>query len=170
MGEAQITRVGNENKFFIKTMTVSEKSMETETMEDHEKVARTIKRALLSETARRDADAGKLDLNNSAEGEIARFLRSKGLSEEDAAESARIIIDRRKTATGIIGDSWTRWETAGLKHRVISLLSGVLFPGRIFVAERGDRRSAGRERPAPESDPGLHLGPDRHAGLHRFPL
>jgi preprotein translocase subunit SecF len=132
MGEAQITRVGNENKFFIKTMTVSEKSMETETMEDHEKVARTIKRALMNETARGYADAGKLDLNNSAEGEIGRFLRSKGLSEEDAAESARSIIDRRKTATGII-DRLDALENSGLKHRVISLLKESCFLGDFSV-------------------------------------
>ncbi len=132
MGDAQITRVGGENKFFIKTMTVSEKSIETETMEDHEKVARTIKRALLSDGEKGMVDSGKIDLNNNSEGEIARFLRSKGLSEEDAGESARLIIDKRKNVTGLLTDM-NGLEAGGLKHRVISLLKESSFPGNFSV-------------------------------------
>ena len=132
MGEAQITRVGGENKFFIKTMAISEKSIETETMEDHEKVARTIKRALLSEGEKGTADSGKIDLNNNSEGEIARFLRSRGVSDEDAGESARIIIDKRKNATGILMDM-NVLEAGGLKHRVISLLKESSFLGNFSV-------------------------------------
>ena len=54
------------------------------------------------------------------------------LSEEDAAESARIIIDRRKTATGII-DRLDALENNGLKHRVISLLKESCFLGDFSV-------------------------------------
>ncbi len=46
--------------------------------------------------------AGKIDLNNTAQGEIARFLRDQGQADEDAQASAQIIIDLRKSKTGVI--------------------------------------------------------------------
>lgn len=60
MGDAQITRIGTENKFFIKTLTVSGKKMEEETMEDHAVIANRIKTALLIEEERRRIRWGKI--------------------------------------------------------------------------------------------------------------
>ncbi|MCU0237719.1 MAG: protein translocase subunit SecF, partial [Acidobacteria bacterium] len=133
LGDAQITRIGGENKFFIKTLASLKKlnlktSEQLDDIEEYEVVAREIRNGIRSEGERAQAAAGKIDLNNSAEGEIARFLRGKGIGDEDAQESARLIIGLRKTGSGIIGD-FTALEKTGLKHRVIERLRSETFLG-----------------------------------------
>jgi len=133
LGDAQITRIGGENKFFIKTLASlqklnMQKGENMEDIEEYEIVAREIRLGLLGESGRAHAAAGKIDLNNSAEGEVARFLREKGISDEDAQDSARRIIGLRKSGSGIIGD-FSALEKAGVKHRIISLLSSSAFLG-----------------------------------------
>ena len=133
LGDAQITRIGGENKFFIKTLASLKKlnlktSEQLDDIEEYEVVAREIRNGIMSEGERAQAAAGKIDLNNSAEGEIARFLRGKGIGDEDAQESARLIIGLRKTGSGIIGD-FTALEKTGLKHRVIDRLRSETFLG-----------------------------------------
>ena len=133
LGDAQITRIGGENKFFIKTMASLKKlniksGEKMEDIEEYEIVAREIRFGIMSETARTQAGAGKIDLNNTAEGEIARFLRDKGIADEDAQESASLIIGLRKKDIGIIGD-FSALEKAGVKHRVVSLLRSEAFLG-----------------------------------------
>jgi len=133
LGDAQITRIGGENKFFIKTMASLKKlniqsGEKMEDIEEYEIVAREIRFGIMSESARTQAAAGKIDLNNTAEGEIARFLRDKGIVDEDAQESASLIIGLRKRDIGIISD-FSALEKAGVKHRVVSLLRSEAYLG-----------------------------------------
>jgi preprotein translocase subunit SecF len=126
LGDAQITRIGSENKFFIKTMASLKKlnlanAVKLEDVEEYELVAREIRSGMLDASETDQVAAGKIDLNNTAEGEIARFLRGKALGDEDALASAKIIIDLRKNHTGIIAD-FSALETAGIKHRVMTVL------------------------------------------------
>ncbi len=134
LGDAQITRIGGENKFFIKTLASLKKlnlqgGEELEDIEEYELVAREIRQGIMDEAGRAQAAAGRIDLNNSAEGEIARFLREQGITDEDARESARLIIGLRKSGSGIIGD-FSELEKAGVKNRVISMLRSKAFLGR----------------------------------------
>jgi len=134
LGDAQITRIGSENKFFIKTMASLKKldiksGENLEGIEEYEVVAREIRNGLMNEAERAQAASGKIDLNNTAEGEVARFLRDKGLSDEDAQESARLIIGLRKSGSGIIRD-FAALEKAGVKHRIISQLQSEAFFGK----------------------------------------
>lgn len=133
LGDAQITRIGGENKFFVKTMASLKKlnlssAEKLEDIEEYELVAREIRNGIMSEGEKAAAAMGKIDLNNTAEGEIARFLRDKGIQDEDARESGRLIINLRKDGSGIIGDL-AELETAGVKKRVISLLRSEAFLG-----------------------------------------
>jgi preprotein translocase subunit SecF len=126
LGDAQITRISGENKFFIKTLAALKRqdrpAGETlEAIEEYEIVAREIRGALMDESERAHAAAGRIDLNNSAEGEIGRFLRDKGLNDEDAQETARRVIGLRKGGSGIIGDL-AALERAGVKHRIVEQL------------------------------------------------
>jgi preprotein translocase subunit SecF len=134
LGDAQITQIGGENKFFIKTMASLKKlnikrSEQMEDIEEYEVVARKIRFGLMNETESAQAAAGKIDLNNTAEGEVARFLRGKGINDNDALESSRLIIGLRKGKTGIIND-FSALEKAGVKHRVMSLLRTEAFLGK----------------------------------------
>jgi len=126
LGDAQITRIGNENKFFIKTLASLKKlnlpnTEKMEAVEEYELVAREMRNSMLDDTERDKAAAGKIDLNNTAQGEIARFLRDKGLGDEDAQESAKLIIGLRKSGSGIISD-FSALEKVGIKHRVMTML------------------------------------------------
>lgn len=131
LGDAQITQIGGESKFFIKTMASLKKmnlSNETkiEGVEEYELVAKQIRNSMLDAADKDQAAAGKIDLNNTAQGEIARFLRDKGEGDEDALASSQIIIDLRKSKTGIITD-FSALEKAGIKHRVMTVLRNNTF-------------------------------------------
>lgn len=131
LGDAQITRIGSENKFFIKTLASLKKlnlknAVKIEAVEEYEIVAREIRSGMLDAAETDQVAAGKIDLNNTAEGEIARFLRDKGLGDEDAQASAKIIIDLRKSKTGVI-DDFSALEKAGIKHRIMTVLRANTF-------------------------------------------
>jgi preprotein translocase subunit SecF len=131
LGDAQITRIGGENKFFIKTMASLKKlnlpgAVKMEDIEEYEIVAREIRSGMLDASEKEQALAGKIDLNNTAEGEIARFLRGKGLDDEDAQATAKIIINLRKNKTGII-NGFSALEKAGIKHKVMAVLRDSTF-------------------------------------------
>lgn len=134
LGDAQITRIGGENKFYIKTLASLKKlnlpsGEKLEDIEEYEIVANEIRNGMMNETERAQTAAGKIDLNNTAQGEIARFLRDKGISDEDAKESAGLIIGLRKSGSGII-DDFSALEKAGVKHRVMTLLRSEAFLGK----------------------------------------
>jgi preprotein translocase subunit SecF len=131
LGDAQITRIGGENKFFIKTLASLKKlnianAVKMENVEEYELVARQIKNSMLDAADKDKVAAGRIDLNNTAEGEIARFLRDKGMGDEDSKASAQIIIGLRKGKTGIIAD-FSELEKAGIKHRVMTVLRDTTF-------------------------------------------
>jgi preprotein translocase subunit SecF len=131
LGDAQITRIGSENKFFIKTMASLKKlklagAVKMEDVEEYEIVAREIRNGFMDAVDRDRLAAGKIDLNNTAEGEIARFLRDKGLNDEDAQQSAQLIIGLRESGSGIISD-FSELEKAGVKHRVMTVLRDATF-------------------------------------------
>jgi len=132
LGDAQITQIGNENKFFIKAFDSSGKKTTIQEMEDHERLAKLIKGALLHDAERAALNQGKIDLNNNSEGEIATFLRSQGITDEDARDSAQKIIQLRKEATGIITD-YSVLEKAGVKHRISKLLQDKSFLSRFTI-------------------------------------
>ncbi len=134
LGDAQITRIGGENKFYIKTMASLKKlnfpsGEKMEDIEEYEIVANEIRNGIMNETERAQTAAGKIDLNNTAQGEIARFLRDKGISDDDARESAGLIIGLRKSGSGIIND-FSALEKAGVKHRIMTLLRSEAFLGK----------------------------------------
>lgn len=73
LGDAQITRIGGEDKFFIKTLAALKRQgrpagEKLEAIEEYEIVAREIRTALMDEGERAQAAAGRIDLNNSAAG------------------------------------------------------------------------------------------------------
>jgi preprotein translocase subunit SecF len=126
LGDAQITQIGSENKFFIKTLASLKKLNlpnveKMEGVEEYELVAKQMRVSMLDDAEKDQDAAGKIDLNNTAEGEIARFLRGKGLGDEDAQATAKIVIGLRKSNTGIITD-FSTLENAGIKHRVMTIL------------------------------------------------
>jgi preprotein translocase subunit SecF len=126
LGDAQITQIGSENKFFIKTLASLKKLNlpnveKMEGVEEYELVAKQMRVSMLDDAEKDQDAAGKIDLNNTAEGEIARFLRGKGLGDEDAQATAKIVIGLRKSNTGIITD-FSVLENAGIKHRVMTIL------------------------------------------------
>ncbi len=126
LGDAQITRIGGENKFFIKTLASLKKlnlpnAVKMEDVEEYELVARQIKNSMLDAADKDKATAGKIDLNNTAEGEIARFLRDKGLGDDDAKESARSSSACARARPALIAD-FSELEKAGIKHRVMTVL------------------------------------------------
>jgi preprotein translocase subunit SecF len=143
LGDAQITRIGSENKFFIKTMASLKKlklagAVKMEDVEEYEIVAREIRNGFMDAVDRDRLAAGKIDLNNTAEGEIARFLRDKGLNDEDAQQSAQLIIGLRESGSGIISD-FSELEKAGVKHRVMTVLSKFTFLSVEFVGPQVGR-------------------------------
>jgi len=155
LGDAQIARISGENKFFIKTLASLKKiklagAVKMEDIEEYEIVAREIRNGMLNAAEKDQVAAGKIDLNNTAEGEIARFLRGKGLGDEDAQETAKIVIGLRKGKTGIISD-FSVLEKAGIKHRVMTVLRDNTFFEQIHLFERRIRRPAGGQGPAPQS-------------------
>lgn len=113
------------HKFFIKTVGSFKKSDKEKSKEDIdevsklEKISILIDQALISEQER-DLRAKKIDLNNSSEKKITDFLTSKGISKEDATESAKKIIDLTKMSeVGLIRD-FKEIDELDLKKRVIS--------------------------------------------------
>ncbi len=95
LGDAQITRIGGgENKFFIKTLASLKKlnlsaARSWRTSRNTRSWPARSACGMMSESERAQAAAGKIDLNNSAEGEIARFLREKGIGDEDCPGERR---------------------------------------------------------------------------------
>lgn len=132
MGDAQITQIRKENRFFIKTMNVSEKAMANEDMEDHEVVARHIEESLMTAEEKKLAGEGRLDLNNNAEGEIELFLREMGINEADARETAALINNLKKRKTGMIAD-YSELEQVGVKKRILSRLRESTYIGRYAI-------------------------------------
>lgn len=135
IADSEIVRVKRENKFFIKTMMDVVAAKENEEFDEHERKANLIKDVFRTPEEKENQNAGKIDLNNSAESAIANFLTSKGISLDDAQDSAQKIIELRKNfqdasgnLTGLISD-FSEIEKLDLKKRVISALKENAFLG-----------------------------------------
>lgn len=135
IADSEIVRVKRENKFFIKTMMNVVAAKENEEFDEHERKANLIKDVFRTPEEKENLDAGKIDLNNSAESAITNFLTSKGISLDDAQDSAQKIIELRKNfqdasgnLTGLISD-FSEIEKLDLKKRVISALKENAFLG-----------------------------------------
>ena len=123
-----IQRVKQEgNKFFIETPTALKETIE-DPDEDQESedsklknVSKQIRESLLSEEEK-NLSKNKLDLNKSSEHQIRDFLATKGVSFEDASDSASKIIELiTDTPSGLLKD-FKEIENLNLKKRVTSIL------------------------------------------------
>ncbi len=124
LGKSQIQRIENQNKFFIKTveLTEAEKSTEKSETEKHVGTANVVKEALMSEEEKQFSKQDKIDLNDASERRITDFLASRGVELEAAQESARKVVGvSTGKSTGLIND-FAELEALGLKKRVTSLL------------------------------------------------
>jgi preprotein translocase subunit SecF len=135
MGKSTIQRVGNEDKFYIRTELVEsseEISMESEKAKNADQpkgLITMVKEALQTEEEKK-LNAGKLDLNDASERRIAAFLVSKGTETDIAADSAKKIIDLiTQNPKGLISD-FSQVEKLGLKNQVMRVLKENAFLGR----------------------------------------
>jgi preprotein translocase subunit SecF len=104
-----IQRVGDkENKFFIKTIKISETSDKDLNLDEQEIFSKTIREVLLSEEEKSYLTAGKRDLNNMSKKDISDFLNSKGIPEDVSLESAENITTlKNDSSTGLISENDT---------------------------------------------------------------
>jgi len=135
IANSEIVRVKRENKFFIKTMMNVAEAKENEEFDEHERKANLIKDVFRTPEEKESLNAGKIDLNNSAESAIVNFLTSRGISLDDAQDSATKIIELKKNLqddegniTGLISD-FSAIEKLDLKKRVITALKEGSFFG-----------------------------------------
>ena len=130
-----IQRVEQEgNKFFIETATAlkepTDGSAENQTDggTNLENISRQIRESLLREEEKKQSET-KLDLNRSSENQIRDFLASKGVSFEDASDSAKKIIELiTDTPSGLLKD-FSDIEKLNLKKRVTSIIKENSFFG-----------------------------------------
>lgn len=137
IADSEIVRVKRENKFFIKTMMDVAEANENEEFDEHERKANLIKDVFRTPEEKESLNAGKLDLNNSAESAITNFLTSRGISLDDAQDSAEKIVELKKNSqdnsgnlTGLIPD-FSEIENLDLKKRVITALKEGAFLGTL---------------------------------------
>lgn len=134
MGKSTIQRIGNENKFYIRTeqvFEVSDDSSKESVQQDdqHKDLIELVKNALLTDEEKKISTA-KLDLNDASERRIAEFLVSKGTETEIAADSAKKIIELiTQSPKGLISD-FSQIERLGLKNQVINVLKENSYLGR----------------------------------------
>lgn len=130
MAQSTIQRVGeNENKFFIKTLNITSEETIDQFLEEHEKVAQTLKNVLTSPEEKELLKNGKIDLNNTSQQGISDFIASKGIPAEDASDSAFKISEQKKTTIGLI-KNFKEIEQLGLKKRILKLLKENSFLGK----------------------------------------
>jgi preprotein translocase subunit SecF len=129
LAQSTIQRVGvDENKFFIKTLNITSKETQDQYLEEHEKVAQTLKKILTTQEEDEQLQAGKIDLNNTSQKGISDFIASKGIPAEDSSESALKIGELKKNTTGLI-KTFQEIEQLDLKKRVMNLLRENSFLG-----------------------------------------
>jgi len=132
MTNAQITQVVRENKFFIKTVSVSGNNIKDDSIEDHEVIARKIKSALMTAEEKTSTQRELLDLNTNAEGEIELFLRSRAVAPEEAREASRLINQVKKNETGLIR-SYDELAKAGVKQNTLKQIRETTYLGNFAV-------------------------------------
>jgi preprotein translocase subunit SecF len=135
IADSEIVRVKRENKFFIKTMMDVADAKENEEFDEHERKANLIKDVFRTTEEKENLQAGKIDLNNSAESSLTNFLTARGISLDDAQDSANKIVELRKNfedeagnMTGLIS-AFSEIEKLDLKKRVLTILRENSFLG-----------------------------------------
>ncbi|MCU0286037.1 MAG: protein translocase subunit SecF [Acidobacteria bacterium] len=135
MGKSTIQKVGNDNKFFIRTEQVFETAAEEKTTDQknkddqHKGLINLIKDALLTAEEKR-LSTTKLNLNDASEMRMTAFLVSKGVETEIAAESAKKIIDLiTNNPKGLISD-YSEIEKLDLKNQALRVIKENTFLGR----------------------------------------
>lgn len=133
MGKSMIQRIGEENKFFIKTEQIfepGEQDAESTTEADrHEGFTGKIKDALMSDEERKLNETDKLDLNDASEKRMTDFLVSNGIEEDVASDTAKKLIDiTTENTAGLITD-FSQIEALGLPAPVMTVLKDKSFLG-----------------------------------------
>jgi preprotein translocase subunit SecF len=128
LGKSMIQRVGQgENKFFIKTvkeLEEVEEAAQTGAKEEEEDggISRIIEQTLLTEEEKSFSAAGKMDLNNSSQAQIASYLVSKSVSRDEAEDAAAKLIDLMEgNSTGLL-NSMEEIEQLNLPPGVLSVV------------------------------------------------
>jgi preprotein translocase subunit SecF len=156
IADSEIVKVKNENKFFIKTMMNLTEAKKNEEFDEHERKANLIRDVFRTPEEKENLKAGKLDLNNSAESAVTNLLTSRGISLDDAADSAKRILEFKKdfqdksgNLTGLISD-FSEIEKLDLKKRVLTILKentflgGLTFLSSEFVGPQVGHRLRGQ--------------------------
>lgn len=134
LGKSMIQRIGEENKFFIKTVQVYEPAEEERNENDRAGFTALIKEALMSEEEKAK-NVELLDLNDSSEKRMVDFFVTKGIEEEVASDTAKKLLElTTQNPKGLITD-FSEIEKLGLKKRVITILKENTFMGSfIFLS------------------------------------
>ncbi|MCP5103672.1 MAG: protein translocase subunit SecF [bacterium] len=139
LSKSMIQRIGEENKFFIKTTLMFDESTEDGENSEKKKVepavgsghvgfTALIKDALMSDEEK-ELNTKKLDLNDASEKRIVNFFVSKGVEEEIASDTAKKLIDLTiQNPKGLITD-FSEIETLDLKQQVKPILKEDTFLG-----------------------------------------
>lgn len=133
-GKSMIQRIGEENKFFIKTEQIfepgeQEEAESTAAAGAHEGFTGEIKEALMTDDERRLNETDKLDLNDASEKRMADFLVTKGIDGDVAADTAKKLIEiTTENTTGLISN-FSEIEAIGLSDPVLAVLKDNTFLG-----------------------------------------
>ena len=118
-----IQRVGDkENKFFIKTIKFSTAEDKDLDLDAQEKFSQTIQQLLLTEEEKTHLEQGKKDLNKMSRKDIAEFLMTRGIPDQEAETSAEKLTNLRKDNSSGLINSIDELETLDLKKTVLSAL------------------------------------------------
>lgn len=137
LGKSQIQQVGNENKFFIKTVSSVEepekKDVDKEKKEaeaEQEAVSSIIETALMTREEL-DFRVTRMDINNQSDKEIAGLLVSGGVSRDTAdAAAAKIVKMREDNRPTFLINDFNEIEELGLEEQVVSILKEKTYFGR----------------------------------------
>jgi preprotein translocase subunit SecF len=143
LGKSMIQRVGGkEDKFFIKTVKNLDEESEaqkkqgnenaenTEDAEQFSGIADLVKDAFYTEEEKAADTAGKMNLNESSENQIANFLVGKGVPRTIAEESAKKLVELRNASevTGLI-PSFSDIEALNLPAEAVNVLKEQTYVG-----------------------------------------
>lgn len=125
-----IQRVGEkENKFFIKTIKFSDAEAKDLDLDAQEKFSQTIQQLLLTEEEKSHLEQGKKDLNKMSRKDIAEFLMTRGIPDQEAEASAEKLTNIRKDNTSGLINSMDEIEALDMKKTVLSALEKDTFLG-----------------------------------------
>jgi preprotein translocase subunit SecF len=132
LGKSIIQQVGqSENRFFVKTVKEMEEQAaaptqtgtgtETETEEEEGAISRKLEEALITPEAK-EQGAGKMDLNNLSQNQIAGLLVSKGVPRDTAEAAAAKVVKLREDNITLLINDFAEIEKLALKSGTLSAL------------------------------------------------